>query len=441
MKKLATLLFLLTVIHFNGYSQTEKYNLESQNLHKNVRKTIEHYYSYDKNSGGFVKKSVNIKRYNNEGYLVESYYLFNSTYSESTPTKRAYNYNNKGALLNTQNNSDVKGKYSTHDVYTYDKKNRITKKESIYTDGSKYYSEYKTDRKGRVINKKEYSKTNKLTAEINYKYKGSKRTEDRTSFSSTDGSISGNYVTIYDDDVKISYQSNNKYGNSTTSYNYDKKGNLKKSDYKGKTSSSTTYDYVYDKKDNWVKKHYKSGKYQYFYFREIYFKNDDITGSTDFDRTFINRHGNFDNVAVVPLIKKSFKKKNNSNTNVTYNSGMPSFSYKNWKYTFVNMKDKVSDISGKVNLNVTSGSNLSEGNTVKFKVDINGAETKYLTYKIKNYNYDSKTERHNWILKSTVNETSGTLCVFKKPLRKKGVDLVGLLLVGKENNQICFYLQ
>ena len=51
---------------------------------------------------------------------------------------------------------------------------------------------------------------------------------------------------------------------------------------------------VYDRKDNWVKKHYRSGKYQYFYFREIYFKNGDVTGSTDFDRRFINKHGNFD---------------------------------------------------------------------------------------------------------------------------------------------------
>ena len=441
MKKLATLLLFLSAIHFTGYSQTEKYNLESQNLHKNVRKTIEHYYTYDKNSGGFVKKSVNIKRFNNEGNLIETYYLYNSTYSESTPTKRLYNYNNDGLLLSTKNISDVKGKYATYDKYTYDKKDRITKKESIYTDGKKYYSEYKTDRRGRIINRKDYSKTNKLTADINYKYKGSKRTEERTSFSSKDGSISGNYITVYDDDKKISYKSNSKYGNSTTSYNYDKNDNLIKSDYKGKSSSSTTYDYVYDKKDNWVKKHYRSGKYQYFYFREIYFKNGNITGSSDFDRTFINRHGNFDNVAVVDLIKKNLKNKKNTNTNISYNSGMPSFSYKNWKYTFVNMKDKVSDISGKVNLNVTSGSNLSEGNTVKFKVDINGAETKYLSYKVSNYNYDSKTKRHYWILKSTVNETTGTLSIFKDPLRKKGVDLVGLLLVGKENNQICFYLQ
>ncbi len=442
MNKLIIFLFFGIIFHFDGFSQAEVYNLKSQNLHKNVRKTIQHYYSYDKNSGGFVKKSVDIKRYNDDGNLIESYYLYNSIYSDSNPTKKIYNYNSEGLLTNTENISDKKSKYSTHSVFTYDRKGNLTKKESVYQDGSKYYSVYENDRKGRVVNKKEYNKSNNLTAEVTYTYKGNKRTETRTSFSSKDGSIVGTYITVFDDGAKISYKSNSKYGNSTTTYEYDKEGNLLKSNYSGKKNSTTSYNYVYDKKDNWVKKHYRSGKYQYFYFREIYFKNGDVSGSSEFDRIFINRHGNFANVEVVPLKKKELKrKKNNTNSNVNYNSGMPAFSYKNWKYTFVNMNDKISDISGRVNLTVPNNSKLSSGATVKFKVDIDGAETKNLTYTVNEYFYDKKTDRHFWSLKSQANQSKGTLCIFKNSQRLRSKDVIGLLMVGKEGSKISFYLQ
>ncbi|MEO9570064.1 MAG: hypothetical protein ABJH82_13190 [Polaribacter sp.] len=437
MKKLPILLTLCLAIHFQEFSQTEIYNLTSQNLHKNVQKTIEHYYTYDKNSGGFVKKSVSIKRYNDNGNLAETYYLYNSTFSESNPTKKVYNYNNKGLLTSTKNISDIIDKYASHYVFTYDKKRNLIKRESISKDGSKYITIYKNDRKARVTNKKEYNKENKLTAETNYTYKGNKRTENRTSFSSKDGSISGNYITIFKDGIKVSYKSNSKYSDYTTTYVYNKKGSLKKSESTGKTNSSTTYDYVYDKKDNWIKKHYKSSKYQYFYFREIYFKNGDITGSSDFDRTFINRHGNFDNVAVVPLIKKDLKKKNTP----SYDSGMPTFNYKNWNYTFVNMKDKVTDVSGKVNLSIPDNSKLSNGASVKFKVEINGTDTKYLNYTVSSYYYDTKTKRHFWTLKSKTNDSKGTLCVFKEAQLLRNVDIIGLLMIGKDENKISFYLQ
>ncbi|MCL7755049.1 hypothetical protein [Polaribacter sp. Z022] len=437
MKKLTILLFLLTVFQFDGFSQTEIYNLESQNLHKNVQKTIEHYYTYDKNSGGFVKKSVSIKRYNDHGNLAETYYLYNSTYSESNPTKKIYNYNSKDLLVSTKNISDVTNKYSSHYEFTYDKKGNLIKRESVSKDGSKYVTLYENDRKGRVINKKEYNKSNKLIAEVNYTYKGNKKTQNRTSFSGKDGSISGNYITVYKDNIKVSYKADSKYSNSNTTYEYDKEGNLSKSNYKGKTNSTSSYNYVYDKKDNWIKKHHNSGKYHYFYFREIYFKNGDVTGSSEFDRTFINRHGNFDNVAVVPLKKKDLKKKNNT----SYDSGMPSFSYKNWKYSFVNMKDKVTDVSGKVNLSVPNNSKLTNGATVKFRVEINGADTKNLTYTVSSYYFDTKTKRHFWSLKSSTNDSKGTLCLFKESQNLRSVDIVGLLMVGKEDNKLSFYLQ
>lgn len=437
MKKL--LFFLVTIsCTINTFGQTEVYNLESQNLHKNVRKVIQHYYTYDNNSGGFVKKSVDIKRYNDDGNLVETYYWYNSTYSEPSPTKKIYNYNRDGLLTSTSDISDKRGKYSTNLVFTYNKKGNLTKKESVYKDGSKYYYVYENDRKGRVINKKDYNKSGKLTAEVTYSYRGGKRTEVRTSFSSKDGSIVGTYTTVYDDDVKISYESNSKYGNSTTTYEYDSEGNLLQTNYSGKKNSTTTYNYIYDKKDNWVKKHYRSGKYQYFYFREIYYDNGDVSGSTEFDKRFINTHGNFANVEVVPLKRKELKKKKPIKN---YNSGMPVFKYKNWKYTFVNMNDKVSDVSGNVNLTVPNNSSLTDGSTVKFRVEINGADTKNLTYTVEKYFFDTKTSRHFWTLKSQANGSKGTLCVFKNSERLRSKDVIGLLMVGKEGSKISFYLQ
>lgn len=439
MKKLS-IFFLCILFHFDGFSQTEMYNLESQNLHKNVRKVIQHYYSYDKNSGGFVKKSVDIKRYNEEGNLIETYYWYNSTYSDSSPTKKLYNYNSDGLLTGTKDISDTRGKYSTEYKYTYNRKGHLTKRESVYKDGSKYYAVYENDRKGRVTSKKDYNKSGKLTAEVSYSYRGGKKTETRTSFSSKDGSIVGTYTTVYEDGKKTSYKSNSKYGNSTTTYEYDREGNLKQSNYAGKKNTTSIYDYVYDKKDNWVKKHYRSGKYQYFYFREIYFDNGDVSGSTEFDKRFINKHGNFANVEVVELVKKKTKKKTTTNTDLTTNSNnMPSFRQKNWGYTFVNMKGKISDISGDVTATISNGSKLSKGAKVEFKVMINGADTKYLNFTVDEYAFEKSKKRHIWVLKNS--KSKGTFAMFNNPLYLRKKNINAMLIMGSGDNQITFYLQ
>ena len=76
MKNCITLLFILFTGIISLFGQTDLYNLESQKLHKKVRKTIEHYYNYDEESGGFVKTSVNINTYNNDGNLIENYSFY-----------------------------------------------------------------------------------------------------------------------------------------------------------------------------------------------------------------------------------------------------------------------------------------------------------------------------------------------------------------------------
>ncbi|MGB0890705.1 MAG: hypothetical protein ACPGUU_00040 [Flavobacteriaceae bacterium] len=440
----------LTIIAFLSFTfivkaQTDAYNLKSQNLHKKVRKTIDHYYSYDKNSGGFVKKSVSIKNYNDDGNLLETYYLYNSTYSTNDdPSKNLYHYNSKNQLLKIENISENKSKYSTDTEFHYDNDGNLIRKENIYKDGKKSYSKYDYDRRDRVIRIESYGSNGKLSYETSISYKGSKRIEKKTSYSTKDGSIYGTYTTTFKNDVKEKYLSESKYGNSTTSYEYDNNGNLKESISRGKKTYIYKYDYEYDRKDNWVKKHYRSGKYQYFYFREIIMDNGDISGSTSFDRNFINRHGNFDNVAVVPLVKKksSYTKKNNNSTTTNvnnYNSSMPSFRYKNWSFTYVNMKKKVSKITGTVNLSVENGNRMSNNSTVRISVNLDGSEPRSGNYTVQSYNDLGK--EHQWKIKSNTKGVISTLYIFKSKKTVKGMDIDGLLIMGEGDKSITFYLQ
>ena len=447
MKRIILTSIALISFSFFANAQTDAYNLESQNLHKKVKKTIDHYYSYDKTSGGFVKKSVSIKNYNDDGNLAETYYLYNGTYSTSdNPTKKLYHYNSDNQLLKIEDVSDVKSKYASDTEFHYDNDGNLIKKESIYKDGSKSYTKYDYNRRGKVIRIESYGSKGKLSSETSVSYKGSRRIEKRTSYSTKDGSIYGTYTTTYKNDVKEKYTSESKYSNSTTSYEYDKYGNLKESISKGKKTNIYKYDYVYDKKDNWIKKHYRSGKYQYFYFREIILTNGDITGSTSFDRNFINRHGNFNNVAVVPLVKKKSsytKKSNNSNsttTNVNNNSnyGMPSFRYKNWSFKYVNMNKKVSGITGTVNLSVESGSKMSNNATVKIAVNIDGSEPRSGNYTVQSYSDLGK--QHQWKIKSNSKGVVSTLYIFKEKKTVKGMNLDGLLIMGQGDKAITFYL-
>ena len=118
---------------------------------------------------------------------------------------------------------------------------------------------------------------------------------------------------------------------------------------------------------------------------------------------------------------------------------MPAFSFRNWKYTFVNMKGKVSDISGDVTATVSNGSKLSKGAKVEFKVNINGADTKYVNYTVDQYAYEKDKKRHIWVLKNS--KSTGTFALFNSPqyLRKKNIN--GILIMGSKDSQISFYLQ
>ena len=440
MKNLTTVLIIFLAFIVKSYGQTEMFNLESQNLHKKVRKTIVHYYKYDKDSGGFVKISVNINSYNDDGYLTETYSLYNSKYSENLPVKKLYNYNSKGLLISTKDISDKRGNYSSEYKLTYDRKKNLIKKEAVYKDGSKYVYNYTNDRKGRIINAKEYSKKDMLIADINYTYKSNTRTENKTSFSSSDGSIIGNYITTYKDDIKVAYKSESKYGKSSNTYYYDKEGNLSSSNYFGKTNSKNTYDYVYDKKDNWVKKHYRSGKYQYFYFREIYFENGDVTGNTNFDKRFINRLGNFANVEVVAL-KKVEKKKKTSTITETNSSYLKN---KTWNFEYVFVSDNLKKLNGTVALNTLYDSNLKDKSEAKFTVKFS---TSTFNFNLTVNSVKTLDDKYEFKFTNS-NDEQGLLWVYKKtkPLKDEvsgDVFKVNGLFTMKEKDgsTMSFYLK
>ena len=411
MKNLSILLFALLIIPTIVFSQTKEFNLESENLHKKVRKTRSNYYMYDDDSGGFILRSISINRYNDDGNLEETFSQYNGSYGKTDPVKKLYNYDSKNQLISIKDISNNPGKFSNNTLFTYNNDGNIIKKESVYTDGSKYVTAYTYDRKERITTIKEYSKENVLSSETLVSYNGKTRTETRTSFNTKDNSIYGTYTTTYKNDIKTNYNANSKYSNSTTTYTYDDEGNILKSISDGKNSYLTTYDYVYDRKDNWIKKHYRSGKFQYFYFREIMLEDGDISGSTDFDANFIKLHGNFANVSVVPLVMKKTKTtNNNSNTNNNSSSNSSTFSNKTWNYDYIYINKEVKSLLGSATIksndsrNINVNSNI--GITVKFgesKFDFNFNITKFTDLGDK-YEYTFKNDQNAngllWIYKN-----------------------------------------
>lgn len=450
MKRLFLFLIAVLLANIASIAQTNTYNLKAQNLHKKVRKTIEHYYTYDKRSGGFVKKSVYINNYDDDGRLVETYSLYNSSFSKNNnPIKTLYNYNGNGQLISTQDISDYTNKYSFHYEFTYNNNGNLIKREAIYKDGRKSRTLYEYGRRDRLSKKTAYNTDGKLSSETAVTHNGDERTEIRSSYNTKDGSMNGTYTTVFDDHKKVSYTSESKWGNTTTTYTYDDNDNLLKSIARGKSTTTNTYNYVYDNKDNWVKKHYRSGKFHYFYFREIHFENGDVTGSSDFDRVFINRHGNFDNVAVVPLKlwKSNTAKKNNSNSYVNTNnrSSMPVFSNKFWKYTYANFQGKVTSMSGTVSLRVTNNDRLAKGSSVSITVSINdGGKDITGTYIVKSY-LDLGKGNHFWSLESTNKKVSASLSYYERAqyVKARNINVSGIFLMKdiQKGQNISLYLE
>lgn len=435
--KTLTLTFLgLFALSLTGFSQASEYNLESQNLHKKVIKTINHYYVYHEKSGGFVKQSVSINTYNNDGNLAESYYNYNSTYDgNSTTSSTLYKYNEKGQLISTE---DSRGKSSGFYRFFYDDKGNLSKREYDYN-GSVSETKYLYDNKDRLINSESFSSKGLLTNRTTISYNGSKRTEVSKNYSATDGSLYGTYTTYYKGDEKTNYTSESKYGNSNLTYKYDRKDNIIESLNKEKPDLSSYYTYEYDNKDNWVKQHYKSGNYHYFYFREILFNNGDVTGSTTFDKDFVNKSGKFNNVNVVSITPTKGTTTTTTTTTNT-NSDMPVFTTKNWIFNYVNLDNKVSSLSGEVVLKVLDNSKMDQNSKVSISYSFGGKNYSD-TYTVTSY---LKTEEYGfWSLKSTTKTTTASVSIYhtKKYVEAKDLYLSGLIMLAFNGKNTSFYLE
>lgn len=446
MKILVTLLCICGIYttSINAQTTIDSYSLKGNNLHKNVRKVINHYYTYDYNSGGFVKKGVYIDMYNDNGMLAESLSQYYGTYSEDKPaTKTQYNYDGDGKIISTEDITSGYSKYSSYLKFTYNGKNNLIKKETINKKGKTYTEIYTYDKKNRITSSKKTDANGKLTSETQITYKGSKRTEIKTTYSTKDGSINGQYTYFFKDNIKVKSSSNSKWANSNTIYQYDNNNNILRSIYtseKGKQPSISNYKYIYDKKDNWIKKHYKNGKYNSFYFREIYFKNDDITGSTMFDKKFINKNGNFENVSVVPLKKKKLK-----NSTIITNNKMPEFKYKNWVYNYAYYEKELKNWQGTIDLTVKDATKMNTGSKIEVGYTYPGEDRYTVKYTVGKYFAPSKKYNyHQWILNLQGKTTKGSLILYKqeKILTAKNVKIIGILQIPTEKDDLVgYYLQ
>lgn len=447
MKKIVFLFLGIFATTFFGYSQADLYNLKSQNLHKKVAKTIEHSYVYSNKSGGFVKTSVTIKSYNDDGLLTEKFYQYNSTYSgTSSTTETLYHYNSKNQLTRTEDISAKKSSYSSHNEYTYDNKGNLIKREGVYRSGNRYVYKFQYDNRNRLVRAEDYNSKGDLSARETYTYNGNKKTKVRKSYNSKTGNVSGTYTTYYKNDKSIRYTSSSKYSNNDVTYAYDKRDNLIASNYKGKPKSSSSYHYDYDNRDNWIRKHYKYGtSSNTFTFREVIFRNGNTTGSTGFDRNYINRRGNFANVAVVPIIptKKSTTKNTTTKNTTTYSDpSMPVFKNKNYIFNYVNLSKKVSSVNGEVTISVKDNDRMSKNSTVEITYSF-GGKTYRDNYSVTLYSNIKDKGYYFWSLKSKTKSTkvSFTINHKKKFIESRDMYLSGMLNLNFNGKDTGFYLE
>ena len=440
MKKIIFLFIGVLAISNNNYAQSELFNLESQQLHKKVAKTIEHYYTYHERSGGFVKVSTTINTYNEDGNVTQRFSQYNSTYSgASTTTETLYNYDTKGRMTSTQDISAKKSSYSSYNKFTYNNYGSLTKKETIYENGNTYISNYYYDRKERLTRVESFDSKGKLSARENYTYNGNKKTKTRKSYDTKTGNVIGTYTTYYKKDISNRYVTKSKYSNSDISYKYDKNDNLISTIYKNKPASNSINSYEYDNKKNWIKKHYKySNTTNNFYFREVIFTNGDKAGSIDFDKNYIHKNGNFANVNVVPIVK--YSKTTNTNTVTTSDPKMPVFKNKNFVFNYVNLDKKINTLGGEVTITVTDNDRMSKNSTVKISYAF-GGKTYTDTYKV--IAYSSLEEYNFWSLKSTTKTTTIAFSINykKKFIASRDLYLAGMLNMTFNGKTTGFYLE
>ncbi len=302
MKKIIFILFTF-FLTLSLDAQENPYTLSFQGLNKDVREVIEVFYIYDSKNVGFTRKSFSKTMYNDLGLVVKSQTYTKSNYSKTDTISSAYNYNENNKLISILNVSKKKSKYGSDLYLMYDEKGHLIKNEARFFDGRVFYSTYQNDSEGRMIEKLDYNYQKKRTAKTTVTYKGNTKKEVRTTYDRRNGNVRATIRTNFINNKAQNRSSSGKFSGSTTTYSYDKNGNLTESITTGKRNATIKNYYVYDKLGNWIKKISVSDRNEQVSFRSIRFKDGSSTGSLTFDTNFVKSHSNQEDIKVLPSVR------------------------------------------------------------------------------------------------------------------------------------------
>lgn len=257
MKKL--LVITLGVVFLFACNQDEN-DLSNSNLNGKIKSTKEKYYDAKDSFSGIAIGDLKFSYetfYNKQGNKTEEIY-YNANGEAQGPVKYGYNddqkliwiknysdqgivylenqfvYDEAGKLIFLINLND--GKFSSKGQRIYNKEGTLVIESRLYTDEAMQNisssSLYSYDSKGNNTEIKSYDATGKLTGRITMLYDKNNFIIEYDSYSASDELVE-----------KVLLE-NDKYGNITGIAQYDSKGGL---------NNQSTTEYEYDKKGNWIK--------------------------------------------------------------------------------------------------------------------------------------------------------------------------------------------
>jgi len=122
----------------------------------------------------------------------------------------------------------------------------------------------------------------------------------------------------------------------------------------------------------------------------------------------------------------------------TKSSVTPTIKKGNWQFSRVKMKEKYSDISGNIKLKVLEGGKLKENALIKLNINIDKLDPKVGNFKV--IGYENSEIVHIWPIKNKKTGKAGSFSLFKKEIKVKGKKIKAMLILGRNDKKIIFYL-
>ena len=261
---LLCLLFLL-VSSCSLNNSSIKNDLTKGNLKGDVKLTVEEFESES-------NKSMKIKEFNEDGYLIREFETNNSSSSLIE-----YNYDDNKLINRTSTSSDLGMKNTEKSLYEYDKDGRLSM-ETIIKSNNQRTNEYVYDgnRLIKIIQDK-----NTITNYFYSNYLDSTKTEHLPSL--VDGEEYKMVVVYCYNDKEhlvkeiIRNYHNNKCDSFAVLNKYDSEGNMTSRVTEGKTDS-LLISYTYDSKRNWIlQKASRGSNIEYISTRKVFYSGDEIS--------------------------------------------------------------------------------------------------------------------------------------------------------------------